>query len=187
MKIELEKLFYYDPTSKTFLRWKVDRMSGSSMQRCIARKDDEAGTLSSNGRYYDTYFNRKLIRVHKIIAILHGMVIPTGFRVDHEDGNSLNNEISNLRLLTQADNCKNKKKQCNNTSGAVGVSKKPDAYGNVSWVARWQTKVGHRGTKSFSIVLYGEEIAYQKAVEYRSQMIESLKNQGHAYTDRHGK
>lgn len=187
MKAELAKLFYYDPSSPSFLRWGVDRMSGRGRGHPIVKRGDIAGTISSNGRYYDTYFERKLWRVHKIIAILHGMAIPDDFRIDHIDGNSLNNEISNLRLLTQADNCKNRKKQHNNTSGSAGVSKKPDAYGNMSWTARWQTRVGHRATKSFSTVLYGEEEALKKAIEYRNQMIEQLKSQGHAYTIRHGK
>lgn len=42
--------------------------------------------------------------IHRIVWILHNGEIPDGFEVNHNDGNRLNSPISNLSLLTQADN-----------------------------------------------------------------------------------
>lgn len=42
--------------------------------------------------------------------------------VDHKNRNSLDNSFSNLRLVNQAINCKNKRMHKNNTSGVNGVS-----------------------------------------------------------------
>lgn len=48
-------------------------------------------------------------------------VIMGSLGVDHIDGNSLNNQRSNLRLSTQRDNVRNKGMSINNTSGYKGV------------------------------------------------------------------
>lgn len=42
--------------------------------------------------------------------------------LDHEDGDALNNRISNLRLATRTQNNRNKTMYSNNTSGVTGVT-----------------------------------------------------------------
>lgn len=46
--------------------------------------------------------------------------------VDHEDGDTANNEWLNLRAVTHTINMKNKKKYKTNSSGFVGVYKRKD-------------------------------------------------------------
>jgi hypothetical protein len=46
---------------------------------------------------------------------------PKGFFVDHKDGNTFNNQKSNLRVCTRAENIRNEGKQKHNTSGYCGV------------------------------------------------------------------
>jgi hypothetical protein len=61
--------------------------------------------------------NGHMIRMHNVI-----LPPPNGFRVDHEDRDGLNNQTSNLRIVTHQQNCFNKKLASNNTSGYKGVS-----------------------------------------------------------------
>lgn len=52
---------------------------------------------------------------------------PKGKVVDHIDGDSLNNRLSNLRVCSQAENVRNRKNvQKNNTSGQKGVMFRKD-------------------------------------------------------------
>ena len=76
---------------------------------------------------------RPMIRMHRLI-----MDAPTGVLVDHRDGNGLNNQRSNLRLGTNAQNLRNRGAQSNNASGVKGVS----------WYAptrKWKAKIGVNG------------------------------------------
>lgn len=60
---------------------------------------------------------KKLIYLHRFL-----LQMPDGKRVDHKDGNKLNNCRSNLRLCTQQENMRNTKHYASNTSGHKGVS-----------------------------------------------------------------
>lgn len=55
-------------------------------------------------------------RMHREI-----LAAPIGVGIDHEDGNGLNNQRSNLRLATDGENNRNRGIQSNNTSGYIGV------------------------------------------------------------------
>lgn len=55
--------------------------------------------------------------MHRVIANT-----PAGVFTDHVDGDTLNNQCSNLRDATNAQNLQNRGKQQNNTSGYKGVS-----------------------------------------------------------------
>ena len=67
------------------------------------------------------------LRMHTVIMGAHG--------IDHRDGNGLNNSRSNLRIATQAQNCKNRSK-------TRAASSSP--YKGVSWhkrIGKWQAYI----------------------------------------------
>lgn len=63
---------------------------------------------------------------------MHRLILnnPKNLDIDHIDGDGLNNQKSNLRACTHAQNLINRPKQKNNTSGFKGV------YWN-KWVNKW--------------------------------------------------
>lgn len=58
--------------------------------------------------------------------LMHRLIIgevPAGMVIDHINGDKLDNRRSNLRLLTNSENCSAQRKpHCRNTSGVRGVS-----------------------------------------------------------------
>ena len=73
---------------------------------------------------------RCTVQMAHLVTLLRGIDIPENSVIDHKDGNPLNNTRSNLRVVSNALNSRNKKKHKNNTSGYNGISwnKKADCY-----------------------------------------------------------
>lgn len=163
-----EQLFYYDPTSPTFLRWKVDRFGTGKAK--IVKSGDVAGYISNDYAYVSVDYLG--YSVHRIIySLLNKIDVSNNFVIDHIDGDKLNNHISNLRLVTQQQNLKKKNKpnklQSNNTSGIKGVYRLSTEY-NEYWVCQYIDKVTNkRISKYFNIEKLGESVAFEKAFELR--------------------
>lgn len=161
---DFSDLLIYDPTASSCLRW--------------LNNGNVAGTLDVYG-YWVIRYQGKGYKAHRVILILHGHDIIDKV-VDHIDGNRSNNLITNLRITDWDNNTRNAKKNKRNTSGVTGVSKQ----GNF-WRANWYfNKV--QNVKMFDIRTYGDEEAFQLAVQYRKEQIQKLKNIGLNYTERHG-
>ena len=87
---------------------------------------DIAGNLQRPSRpknkpYWKIGFQRKQYPAHRLIWIFHNGEIPEGMLCDHINGDSLDNRIENLRLVTQSGNNRNIKLPKNNKSGVCGV------------------------------------------------------------------
>lgn len=157
-----EDLLYYDDTSTSCLRWKVD--AGNRI-----KTNSEAGTLCNNG-YFQVKVKGITFKVHRIVALLHNLNVD-GMVVDHIDRNRSNNKISNIRVVTQKENMQNKSMyelSSNNTSGVQGVSY--DKRQN-RWTVSWYED-GKCRQKCFPIKDCAVLEAFNDAVEYREQMIE---------------
>lgn len=74
--------------------------------------------LYVKARNVDPENPRKYFSMHRFIL---GIDDPRIF-VDHKNGNGLDNRKENLRISTNRDNCRNRGKQKNNTSGYKGVT-----------------------------------------------------------------
>lgn len=118
----LKSIVAYDETSQTFLK-RIDHLSGRN-----------AGSLLNTGYYHFAYKHKGIATFylnHRIVWILHNGLIPEGMVIDHIDGNTKNNNISNLRLCTFHQNTFNQK--INNRINKSGLpssiySRKPNEY-----------------------------------------------------------
>lgn len=82
--------------------------------------------------------NKTYLMHRVILARMIGRDLEPHEKVDHIDGDTLNNQRENLRLATNSQNMCNRGKQANNTSGYKGVSwHKP--------TGRWQAVIKLNG------------------------------------------
>lgn len=174
--------FYYDESSPSCLRWKVDRQRGLSSD-LLAKAGDAAGGLPGNS-YYRVKLDGVKYMVHQIIWEMANGPIPDGYEIDHENGDKSCNRIGNLRCVTKAVNQHNRKKPVTNTSGVTGVSlttKRSKDY----WRASWRED-GKLRNKCYSVEEHGNEEAFKLACGKRAAMIQRVNEAGAEYTERHG-
>lgn len=107
-------------------------------------------------------FKNKTYGAHNLGWLLYYGYMPseTGKVIDHIDGDSTNNSIENLRLVTQEINSKNKRRSSNNTSGYPGVHWHKTKE---KWVVRITDNKRRREVGSFNNL--DEAILYRKSLE----------------------
>lgn len=88
----------------------------------------------------------------------------------------------NVRWENRATQSRNRSRFKNNKTGVTGVG-----FSGKSFYAQWVTLDGKQKVKSFSVALYGKELAFELAVEERTKAIESLNLQGAGYAESHGR
>lgn len=97
------------------LYWKVKPEHGGV---CIG---DAAGCVCGTTSYRLIRYKQKRYLEHRIIWEMHNGPIPDGYEIDHIDHNTLNNDITNLRMVTHHENTLNAPMRKDNKSGYVGV------------------------------------------------------------------
>ena len=102
------------------LKWKVSRGTAKAgdWAGCV-------GEVKQHGKIRKDWLvqiNSKLYLASRIIYFMHHGVDPYPMQVDHEDRNSLNNNVDNLRLGDDVLQKQNRGMNNNNTSGVKGVS-----------------------------------------------------------------
>lgn len=183
--IDFKECFYYDETSPSGIRWKIDKYKGRNYCTHYVFKNEKAGYYH-NGYWRVGHLGKHYL-VHRIVWELCNDKIPEGIDIDHIDGDRGNNVISNLRCVERSVNVKNKLKYKNNTSGVTGVRLWFQSDNNKFWLAACNNTDGSRNNKYFSINKYGYDEAFRLACEWRNKMILELNAQGAGYTERHGK
>lgn len=187
MCIDYSKYFYYDESSPSCLRWKVEIRRGKGREVVCVSKGDAVGYLGKNA-YWVCGLNKKKLNVHRIIYMLCNSVnLEKSTHIDHIDGDKQNNTIANLRAVSNSVNRRNAAKYRCNVSGVTGVSLSRKLKGYANWRAQWHDLDGKRHGRSFSVLKYGYDKAFELACEFRAKMIEKLNAQDANYTERHGK
>ena len=114
--------------------------------------DRGIGRVSRGGTYAQANLEGKLQRIHKAITPhFH-------FSVDHINGNPLDNRSSNLRDVTQFENCHNTKLSKANTSGFAGIIERKGVRGST-----WRVNIGNNMKR----VRLGTFKTLAKAIEVR--------------------
>jgi len=182
-----DKLFGYislSPTSPSGLVWSKSRVRADGRPISGASAGKECGSIDTKG-YWMLKFEGRKYRVHNIIFRIHNdfIKIPKGYVIDHLDGNTLNNHIENLRMISLADNTRNLAFK-GNSSGIRGV-----VYFNNGKVERfsaiWTDECGKERRKSYSVFKHGYDNAKALAKNARQSAIDRLCLLGFNYTDRH--
>lgn len=176
--------FLYDESVPGCLVWKRfaanNRIKPGDVAGSYKRKkrDKESG-------YYRVFVVDKSYASHRIIWEMHNGTLNNEQQIDHKDGNTRNNSISNLRIVTGQENCYNQKKRSTNQSGVTGVYVTDNGNGCLYWAAMWMENKVRKGCM-FSIEKHGYDVAFQLALEARIQGINKIKQDGISITERHG-
>lgn len=175
---------YYDPSSKTGLRWKKPVYNGGGGLNIP--QGSEAGYFDKGSGYFRIELKGKCYSCHRVILYLT-LEIEGDFVVDHLDGNRTNNNLENLRIVSYEINCRNRIMSKLNTSGVVGVCPhRARGDGTIThWKAFYYDLDRKLNCKYFSTKEDPDE-AFQKACQWRKEKIEFLNRQGAGYSQRHG-
>lgn len=74
-----------------------------------------------NKRYKTKLQDGRQVYLHRYLWEQEHGTIPAGMTIDHINGDTHDNDLSNLRMVTMQENNKNKAVARNNTSGVPGV------------------------------------------------------------------
>ena len=111
-----------------------------------------------------THNNKKYnIKCSRVILLLHNGYLTKKKEVDHKDGNSLNNNVDNLREVTKEQNNQNSKISKNNTSGHKGV------YWNKA-SGKWMVRINVNGKSYYFGTYVNKEDAIKVAIEARKKL-----------------
>ena len=125
--------------------------------------------------YEGIHIPRTRITVNKshLLTLLRGIEIPDNSVIDHIDGNSTNNLRENIRITSQAVNCRNAKARVNNSTGLNGIVKDRSGKYIVRLTVNGIRKyLGYRDTIEDALLLRNS---------YNNVRIQD------GYTNRHGK
>jgi hypothetical protein len=113
---ELKKLVHYDPETGVFTR--LTRPANRTKIGEIAGYKQ----IHHTGKTYRLVrLNGKQYQQHRLVFLYMNGAFPSD-EVDHISGDGTDNRWVNLRAVDRLENKKNVKRQCNNTSGIVGIT-----------------------------------------------------------------
>lgn len=170
--IEILKEYYYLDSEEN-LRYKKQGYHGRYKKDDLVKQHlDNLGYLNVTIPTIRTKGNGcASVKVAHLVWILSEKILPNNMQLDHIDGNKSNNKISNLRLVNQRKNNKNRCKRSDNTSGITGIC------WNISHNA-WCIRRTVNGKRLAT---------YRKDLNEAKKVLEEFTKLDPEYTNRHGK
>ena len=110
----INKIFRYDPGSGK-LFWKI-RPATHTLP------GTEAGRLNKGNGYIMVGYKGKQLRAHRVIMKIITGGYDESLQIDHIDHDRGNNRLSNLRVVSHAENMRNQSLRNTNKTGVTGVS-----------------------------------------------------------------
>ena len=162
----ISQFVYYDESSPTCLRWKIDRNNN-------VKAGNIAGHLSSRKKYISVEINEESYLIHRIVWVLMNGSLSTSDVVDHIDGNSTNNRVSNLRITDHSGNSHNRIIDIPE-SGYRNIRSVHNKGIISTFIVRWTTLDNpKRLCKSFSCSKFGNaDNALKEAYLFRDSLIQ---------------
>ncbi len=139
---ELRKMLRYEPeTGRLFWRNRTPDMFPSgkvaTSNQCKSWNKRYGGNETFKSvnlyGYLWGHLSNSNMMAHRVAYAIHHGAWPRS-TIDHKNGNRADNRAENLRDVTQAENCRNRKTATNNTSGQTGVHWRKDC-------SRWQAYI----------------------------------------------
>lgn len=162
----LHKRLRYEPeTGKLF--WRDCEDMPNSWRAKHAGK--EAFTAIDGEGYKLGTVNRQTLKAHRVIWTMHYGKWPCS-QIDHINGAKTDNRIVNLRVVSNAENARNRPMRSDNTSGVTGVCWNKAAR-------KWMARVCVDGRNNY----IG---CFDTIAEAAAARAEVLRHNG--FTDRHG-
>lgn len=173
-KYDWNNIFIYDESSPSCLRWKHGNGQHNHSKRDVG---DMAGYVNSivNYKRYKVCYKGVEYMVHRIIYQMFNTDICSGKVVNHIDTNPLNNKISNLELVTTAENNRKTEKRMY-LADDIGV-RETNYNGSLSAHVYYSDINGKRVSKKFNYPTYGKDEAWFLARKYRKDIVELIEQE----------
>ncbi len=173
-KYDWNDVFTYDESSPSCLRWKRGNGQQNQSKRGVC---GVAGYINSSGNYkrYKVSYKGTEYLAHRIIYQMFRKDICSDLVINHIDADPLNNKISNLEMVTTAENNRKTEKQVYQAD-EIGI-RETNYNGSLSAHVYYSNINGKKISKKFNYSTYGKDTAWFLARKYREDMVKLIEQE----------